>query len=78
MEKYGPAIRLIGAAFYIGLCIMLGILGGVWLDNKLSTQPIFVLIGLILGLVLGFWGLYQMVMPLIKENSNQSKKRERR
>jgi F0F1-type ATP synthase assembly protein I len=78
MEKLGPAIRLMGASFYIGLCIFLGVFGGVKLDEKLKTQPIFVLIGLALGLVLAFWGFYQMVIPLIKDNSKQSKKRERR
>lgn len=78
MEKLGPAIRLMGASFYIGLCIFLGVFGGVKLDEKLKTQPIFVLIGLVLGLVLAFWGFYQMVIPLIKDNSKQSKKRERR
>lgn len=78
MEKLGPAIRLMGASFYIGLCIFLGVFGGVKLDEKLKTQPIFVLIGLALGLVLAFWGFYQMVIPLIKDNSKQGKKRERR
>ncbi len=78
MEKLGPAIKLIGSAFYIGLCIMLGVIGGVWLDKKLETQPIFVLIGLVLGLIMAFWGFYQMVIPLIKENSKQGQKRERR
>lgn len=78
MEKYVPAIRLIGAAFYIGLCILLGVVGGVWLDKKLDTQPVFILIGLILGMVLAFWGFYQMVIPLLKDNSKPGKKRERR
>jgi len=78
VEKLGPAIKLIGSAFYIGLCIMLGVIGGVWLDKKLETQPIFVLIGLVLGLIMAFWGFYQMVIPLIKENSKQGQKRERR
>jgi len=78
MEKLGPAIKLIGSAFYIGLCIMLGVIGGVWLDKKLETQPIFVIIGLVLGLIMAFWGFYQMVIPLIKENSKQGQKRERR
>jgi ATP synthase protein I len=78
MEKFGPAIRLIGAAFYIGLCIFLGVFGGVKLDDKLDTRPIFILSGLVLGMVLAFWGFYQMVIPLIKENSKLGKKRERR
>ena len=48
------------------------------LDDKLDTRPIFILIGLVLGLVLAFWGFYQMVIPLIKDNSKQGHKRERR
>jgi ATP synthase protein I len=78
MDKIGPAFRFIGAAFYIGVCIFLGVFGGVKLDEKLDTQPIFVLIGLVLGLVLAFWGFYQMVIPLIKEISKTGQKRERR
>ena len=82
MEKLGPAIRLairlMGAPFYIGLCIFLGVFGGVKLDERLKTQPIFVLIGLVLGLVLAFCGFYQMLIPFIKYNSKPGKKRERR
>jgi ATP synthase protein I len=75
LEKWGPGLRLIGVGFYICACIVGGAFGGVWLDNKLSTQPIFILIGLILGLVLAFWGVYQMLIPIIKE---YDKKKERR
>ena len=78
MEKIGLAVRLIGAAFYIGICIFLGVFGGVKLDLKFGTRPIFVLIGLVFGLILAFWGFYQMVIPLIKENSRTGQKRERK
>ncbi len=77
MEKV-PAFKLLGAAFYIGLCILLGLLGGIWLDRETGKSPIFILVGLILGLVLAFWGFYQMIIPLMKENSKLGKKRERR
>jgi ATP synthase protein I len=73
MDKWSPALRLIGLGFYIGICIVAGILGGLWLDSKFNTQPIFLLVGLILGLILAFWGTYQMILPLINNN-----KRERR
>jgi F0F1-type ATP synthase assembly protein I len=78
MGRFGPGARLIGGSFYIGLCILLGVLGGVWLDEKLGTRPIFILIGLLLGLIFAFWGFYQMLIPLIKENSKKNNKRERR
>jgi ATP synthase protein I len=65
MYNWGPVIRLVGVGFYIAFCIIGGILGGLWLDTKFNTQPIFTLIGLILGLVLAAWGVYRMLLPLI-------------
>jgi F0F1-type ATP synthase assembly protein I len=63
MEKWGPAARLIGVGFYIGICIVGGVMGGLWLDNKFDTRPIFVLIGLILGLILAFGGHIRCSCP---------------
>ncbi len=68
MDKWGPAIKVLGVGFYILACIIGGILGGLWLDNKLNTKPIFLLVGLVLGLVVASWGVYQMLIPLIKDN----------
>ena len=75
MDKWGPATRLIGVGFYISACIVGGVLGGLWLDRKFNTQPIFLLAGLILGLVAAFWGVYQILLPILNGNDN---KRERR
>jgi ATP synthase protein I len=74
MDKWGPAIRLIGVGFYISACIVAGVLGGLWLDGKFETKPIFLLVGLIIGLIAAFWGVYQMLLPIL----NDSNKRERR
>ena len=68
------ALRLIGVGFFIGGSITLGVFGGLWLDSKLNTEPILVIVGLILGIVVAFYGVYQMLLPLIgnkrdKENS---------
>jgi ATP synthase protein I len=73
MDKWESAIKLIGVGFYISACIIGGVLGGLWLDRTFNTGPIFLLIGLIIGLVAAFWGVYQMLLPMIKDN-----KRERR
>ena len=67
MDKSRLAFKLLGASFYIGISIFVGVAGGLWLDRKLNTQPIFVLIGLILGLIIAFWGFYRMIVPIIKE-----------
>jgi F0F1-type ATP synthase assembly protein I len=36
-----------------------GLLGGRWLDHKLSTEPFLTVVGLILGVVAGFVNLYR-------------------
>jgi ATP synthase protein I len=73
MDKWGPAFKLIGVGFYISACIIGGVLGGLWLDGQFNTRPIFLLVGLIIGLVAAFWGVYQMLIPMMNNN-----KRERR
>jgi len=74
MSKWVAALRLIGVGFFIGGSIVLGVFAGLWLDSKLNTSPILVIVGLILGVVIAFYGVYQMLLPLIgnkqgKENS---------
>jgi ATP synthase protein I len=61
------ASRLIGVGFYIGGSIVGGVLIGRWIDNKLDTPPFFALTGLIVGLAIAFYGVYEMLIPLIKQ-----------
>ncbi len=74
MSKWVAALRLVGVGFFIGGSIVLGVFAGLWIDNKLNTSPILVIVGLVLGIVIAFYGVYQMLLPLIgnkqgKENS---------
>jgi F0F1-type ATP synthase assembly protein I len=78
MEKWGPAFRLIGVGFFIGACIVAGVLVGLWLDRRFDTLPIFVLVGLVVGLIAASWGVYQMLLPLLKESGTKNNKKERR
>ncbi len=74
MRRWEAALRFIGVGWFIGISILGGVLGGLWLDNKFGTRPILVIVGLILGLVVAFYGVYRMLLPLMrnkrdKENS---------
>lgn len=71
MGRWRAALRLVGVGWYIGLCIFFGVWGGLWLDGKLNTAPIFVIVGLILGLAVAFYGVYRMVMPLMGDKNNK-------
>ena len=50
MGRWNAALRLIGVGFYIGGSIVLGVVAGRWLDSKLNTEPILVIVGLVFGL----------------------------
>lgn len=56
-----------GVGWYIGICIVLGVLGGLWLDNKFNTKPVLVIVGLLLGVVVAFYGVYRMILPNIND-----------
>ncbi|MFH1382261.1 MAG: AtpZ/AtpI family protein [Chloroflexota bacterium] len=59
--------------WYVGFCIVLGVIGGLWLDGKLHTSPVFLITGLILGIVIAFYGVYRMILPNInKKNSRRN------
>ena len=71
MSKWGAALRLVGVGFYIGGCIVLGVVAGRWLDSKFGTEPILVIVGLIFGLVVAFYGVFRMLQPLISDKQDK-------
>jgi len=73
MDRWAAAFRLVGVGFFIGACILLGTFAGLWLDGKLGTKPIFTLLGLFLGLALAVFGVYQMLLPLLRNQKNEER-----
>lgn len=71
MNRWQPALRLIGVGWYIGISILLGVLAGSWLDSKFGTKPLFVIVGVILGVVVAVYGVYRMLLPLIGGKQNK-------
>ena len=74
MSRWVAALRLVGVGFFVGGSILLGVVAGLWLDNKLNSAPTGVIVGLFLGLVIAFYGVYRMLLPFMgnkrdKENS---------
>lgn len=41
--------------------ILIGIFGGKWIDGKLETFPLFLIIGLLLGLATGIYTMIRLV-----------------
>jgi ATP synthase protein I len=71
MGRWEAALRFIGVGWFIAISILLGVWGGLWLDAKLGTAPIMVIVGLILGLLVAFYGVYRMLIPLMRDRRNK-------
>ncbi|KKI89698.1 membrane protein [Bacillus sp. SA1-12] len=41
--------------------ILVGVFSGRWLDGYLHTEPVFLIVGLLLGLAAGIYGLLKLV-----------------
>jgi len=49
----------------MALAILGGVLGGLWVGEKLGSKPVFLIIGIMLGLVVAGYGAYQAFRPLM-------------
>ena len=58
-------LQLLGVGWYVAICVIGGLFGGLWLDRRLDVLPVFTLAGVVLGIVLAFYGIYKMLLPLL-------------
>ena len=70
MSRWTAALRLVGVGFFIGSSIVLGVVVGLWLDSRLNTSPALGIVGLFLGIIVAFYGVYRMLIPLMKNKKN--------
>lgn len=70
MNKWSSALRFIGLGWYVSASILLGVLGGRWLDGKLNTEPLLLIIGLFVGLLTAGYGVYKMLPTGNNEGNN--------
>ena len=68
-------VQFVGLGWFIALAILAGTFGGLFLDRWVGTEPLFLLSGLLLGIVLAFYGTYRMVVRYLagQENSSEGK-----
>ena len=64
-------LRLLGFGWYFATNLGIGIAGGYFLDRWLETQPVFLLLGLLLGTASGFYGMFKMLMPLYTREARE-------
>ncbi|HEX4202863.1 MAG TPA: AtpZ/AtpI family protein [Ktedonobacteraceae bacterium] len=56
---------LSGMGFTIAVPIVAGAVGGHFLDGLTHTEPLFLLLGLLLGLIAGMYGAYRLLKQFI-------------
>jgi F0F1-type ATP synthase assembly protein I len=65
MDHLPPTIRLVGIGWYVAICIVGGVVGGLLLDKAIDLAPVFTLVGLFVGLAAAFYGGYRMLMETL-------------
>ncbi len=58
----------------LGVSVLIGLLGGMWLDGQLGSEPWAMLCGLVIGLIAGFRG----VIRAVERSDNAAKAEELR
>ncbi|MDD5190913.1 MAG: AtpZ/AtpI family protein [Dehalococcoidales bacterium] len=77
MKSWITALNLLSIGFFIPICIIGGVLGGKWLDDKFNTNPLWLITGLFLGIAMAVYGTYNMLRPFInKANKNGNNKKD--
>ena len=75
MDRRLVALRFLGLGWYVAACIVVGAVGGIWLDKLSGLAPLFTLLGVLLGTVAAFYGLFKMVRPLLNRPPASGKPR---
>lgn len=75
VEYLAQAFRLLGIGWYVATSIVLGVLGGWWLDRETGLTPLFTLLGTGLGLAAALYGVYRLLLPLLAGGKGPKRQR---
>lgn len=71
-KRWIKQLRHFNLAFSFGismiLVLLLGVYGGHWLDQRFGTSPVFLLLGIFLGVGAGFYNLWSELSKLNEIN----------
>lgn len=56
-KQLNAAWRLASVGIELALSVVIGLLGGQWLDGRFGTEPYLMIVGLLLGVTAGMRGL---------------------
>lgn len=67
MSSWVQALRITGLGWFVAICVVLGVLGGLWLDRHFGSTPVLTLVGTVLGAILAFYGIYRATRRFLKD-----------
>lgn len=74
MRWNSPAFGLIGIGFSLAFWIVGGALLGQWLDERYGTDPVWTLVLLTLGLVIGLYDAVRRLMLVVKKSGRKARR----
>ena len=73
--RMADVFRLLTFGWYFAASLGIGTVGGIFLDRWLGTKPWFLIAGILLGTVVGFYGMMKMLMPVYQARGGKKGKR---
>ncbi len=68
--------EMAGLGITLGLAMALFAWGGNWVDGRLGTSPLFVLLGVFGGFGAGFWSMYSRLVVRPRSEAKLDEERE--
>ena len=69
-------VQFVGLGWFIAVAILAGTFSGLLLDRWVGTEPLFLILGLLLGIFLAFYGTYRMVVRYLAGQDGPGKEKE--
>jgi F0F1-type ATP synthase assembly protein I len=67
------AAPFVGLGLTLAVTVLAGLGGGYWLDRRLGTQPVFLLVGAALGVGAALYHFFKVVAELDTRNSDRKR-----
>ena len=58
--------------FILVAAVLIGIVGGAWLDGRFGTSPLWLIVGSVLGMVGGMYSVWQMGKYLLEQTAKKN------
>ena len=72
-KLFAVAGKFTALGLEMGLSVLLGLLGGRWLDERFGTKPWLSITGVLLGIAAAFFALFKISKSLLKAGQTKDK-----